>query len=99
MERVIEIERLNKSYGDVKAIQDLSFIVKKGELFAFLGVNGAGKSTTISMICGQLKKDSGKIFVCGRDVDKDFDEISRRVGVVFQSSQPRGALRNCRQGV
>ena len=52
-ENVIEIQHLNKSYGDVQAVKDLSFWVKKGELFAFLGVNGAGKSTTISIICGQ----------------------------------------------
>ena len=86
MEKIIEIEHLSKSYGSVKAVQDLSFIVKKGELFAFLGVNGAGKSTTISMICGQLQKDSGKIIVCGKDVEKHFDEISRKIGVVFQNS-------------
>ena len=86
MENTIEISHLNKSYGDVKAVQDLSFRVKRGELFAFLGVNGAGKSTTISMICGLLKKDSGDIAVCGYDVDKGFDQISRRLGVVFQSS-------------
>ncbi len=83
---IIEIKRLSKSYGTVKAVQDLSFVVKKGELFAFLGVNGAGKSTTISMICGQLKKDSGTITVCGKDVEKNFDEISRKIGVVFQNS-------------
>ena len=86
MENVIEISGLNKSYGDVRAVQDLSFKVKRGELFAFLGVNGAGKSTTISMICGQLKKDSGTVKVCGKDVDKDFEQISRKIGVVFQSS-------------
>lgn len=86
MENVIDIKHLNKSYGEVKAVQDLSFVVKRGELFAFLGVNGAGKSTAISMICGQLKKDSGSILVCGKDVEKDFDSISRRIGVVFQSS-------------
>ena len=85
-ENVIEIDRLNKSYGTVRAVNDLSFRVKRGELFAFLGVNGAGKSTTISMICGQLKKDGGSIRVCGRDVEKSFDYISRRIGVVFQSS-------------
>ena len=50
MEKVIEIENLYKSYGEVKAVRDLSFSVRRGELFAFLGVNGAGKSTTISMI-------------------------------------------------
>ena len=86
MEKVISIENLSKSYGEVKAVKDLSFSVKKGELFAFLGVNGAGKSTTISMICGQLRKDSGSISVCGMDVENNFDEISRRIGVVFQSS-------------
>ena len=56
---MIKITHLKKSFGDVKAVNDLSFQVKKGEFFAFLGVNGAGKSTTISIICGQLRKDSG----------------------------------------
>ena len=53
---IIKISHLNKSFGEVKAVNDLSFRVKKGELFAFLGVNGAGKSTTISILCGLLKK-------------------------------------------
>ena len=79
MENIIEISNLNKSYGEVKAVQDLSFRVKRGELFAFLGVNGAGKSTTISMLCGQLRKDSGTI-------RKEFERISRKIGVVFQRS-------------
>ena len=61
MEKIIEISRLYKSYGDVKAVQDLSFHVKKGELFAFLGLNGAGKSTTISIMCGQQQKDGGRV--------------------------------------
>lgn len=86
MEHIIEIEHLCKSFGDIKAVQDLSFVVKRGELFAFLGVNGAGKSTTISMLCGQLKKDSGKISVCGNDVEQNFDKISKKIGVVFQNS-------------
>lgn len=86
MEPIIQIEHLCKSFGEVKAVQDLSFIVKRGELFAFLGVNGAGKSTTISMICGQLQKDSGTILVCGKDADTSFDLISRKIGVVFQTS-------------
>ena len=86
MEKVIEIENLYKSYGEVKAVRDLSFSVRRGELFAFLGVNGAGKSTTISMICGQLKKDSGSIYVCGEDVENSFASVSRRIGVVFQNS-------------
>ena len=63
MSDIIKIEQLNKCFGDVKAVNDLSFRVKKGELFAFLGVNGAGKSTTISIICGQLRKDSGNVWI------------------------------------
>lgn len=86
MENIIEIERLHKSFGDVKAVQDLSFRVKEGELFAFLGVNGAGKSTTINILCGQLPKDSGTVRVCGTSLDARPDEIKRSLGVVFQNS-------------
>lgn len=86
MESVIEIRHLNKSFKEVKAVQDLSFHVEKGELFAFLGVNGAGKSTTISILCGQLAKDSGAVLVCGQDVDQNLVSITRRLGVVFQNS-------------
>ena len=59
MKNIIEVANLNKSFGDVHAVKDLSFVVKEGELFAFLGANGAGKSTTINMICSQLSKDAG----------------------------------------
>ncbi len=86
MENIIEIKHLNKSFGKIKAVQDLSLEVKEGELFAFLGVNGAGKSTTISIICSQLEKDSGKVYVNGRDLDTDADKIKRELGVVFQNS-------------
>ena len=83
---IIKISNLNKSFGDVKAVKNLSFQVKRGELFAFLGVNGAGKSTTISIICGQLQKDSGTVFVNGMDADHSLDETKRTIGVVFQDS-------------
>lgn len=86
MENVIEINNLNKSFADVKAVNDLSFRVKKGELFAFLGVNGAGKSTTISIICGQQQADSGTVCVNGVDVRKGADSTKRMLGVVFQES-------------
>ena len=86
MDNIIEIEHLSKSFGDVKAVQDISFRVKTGELFAFLGVNGAGKSTTINIICGQLQKDSGKITVDGCDLDKSTQSVKRDLGVVFQNS-------------
>lgn len=86
MEQIISIDGLCKSFGDVKAVQNLSFQVKKGELFAFLGVNGAGKSTTISILCGQVAKDAGSVFVCGEDVEKGMEKICRKLGVVFQNS-------------
>lgn len=92
MEHIIEIKNLNKSFGDVRAVRDLSFCVKKGELFAFLGVNGAGKSTTISILCGQLKMDSGSVTVAGEDIEKSRESLARRLGVVFQNSVLDSAL-------
>lgn len=85
MDNIIEITGLNKSFGAVHAVRDLSFRVKKGELFAFLGVNGAGKSTTISIICGTLKPDSGKISVCGES-GCNMQNALKKTGIVFQSS-------------
>lgn len=92
MENIIEINNLNKSFGEVKAVQNLSFRVKRGELFAFLGVNGAGKSTTINILCGQLSKDSGKIIIDGFDLDTHHEEVKSKIGVVFQNSVLDGAL-------
>lgn len=86
MKNIIEIDHLNKSFGDIKAVNDLSLKVREGELFAFLGVNGAGKSTTISVLSGQMPKDSGSVTVCGKNVDDDMRKISHALGVVFQSS-------------
>lgn len=86
MENVIEINHLNKSFGEVRAVQDLSFRVKRGELFAFLGVNGAGKSTTINIMCGQLGRDSGSIIIDSQELDGNVDAVKSKLGVVFQSS-------------
>ena len=99
MEPIIQIAHLNKSFGEVKAVQDLSFQVKRGELFAFLGVNGAGKSTTISILCGQLRADSGTVTVCGHSVSEEPAAIAARLGVVFQNSvldQPLSVRDNLR---
>lgn len=86
MKNIIEIEHLSKSFKDVKAVKDLSFRVKEGEFFAFLGINGAGKSTTISIMCGELPSDSGSVIVDGISIDNHKEHISRSVGVVFQNS-------------
>ncbi len=92
MENIIEVRGLNKSFGGVKAVNDLSFEVVRGELFAFLGVNGAGKSTVISILCGQMKRDSGSVMIGGRSIDSDPDGIRRRLGIVFQDSALDRAL-------
>ena len=86
MEFSVTVDHLSKSYGDVQAVKDISFQVKKGSLFAFLGVNGAGKSTTINIICSILKKDAGKIFVNGHDLDEDYIAIKKDIGIDFQPS-------------
>jgi len=86
MKNVIEIKGLNKSFKDVHAVRDLSFKVREGELFAFLGVNGAGKSTTINIMCAQLKKDSGEVIIDSHDLDTTASVVKSRLGVVFQES-------------
>ena len=86
MEEIINVEHLSKSFGSLKAVDDLSLSVHKGELYAFLGINGADKSTTINILCGQLSKDQSKVFISGHDLDKDRDLIKRKLGVVFQNS-------------
>lgn len=86
MKNIIEIKNLDKSFQDVHAVDDLSLVVKKGELFAFLGVNGAGKSTTISIMCGTLSKDGGTVIIDGMNVDNDMKNITKEIGVVYQTS-------------
>ena len=86
MENIIEIKNLSKSFKEIKAVDNLSFCVKKGELFAFLGVNGAGKSTTISIMCGQLKQDSGTVLINNKNINESLNEIKNELGVVFQNN-------------
>lgn len=82
----IKIENLVKKYGKVKAVNNISLEVKRGECFAFLGVNGAGKSTTISVICGLNQKDSGKVFIDNVDIGTNPSLTKKKIGVVFQNS-------------
>lgn len=80
---MIEIKDLCKSFGEVKAVNNLSFTVEEGSLFAFLGVNGAGKSTTISILSGLIAGDSGEVRIAGMTM---CDDVRRILGVVPQSS-------------
>lgn len=84
---IIKIRNLSKQYStaSVKAVDTLSFDVKQGELFAFLGVNGAGKSTTIHILCTLLKKTSGEVTICGFDLETQADQVKSSIGVVFQN--------------
>lgn len=92
MQTILQIEHLKKSFGRVEAVRDLSFEVKAGELFAFLGVNGAGKSTTIHILCGQLQKDGGRVTIDGQDLECDRAAVKAKLGVVFQHSVLDSAL-------
>lgn len=83
---IIKIENLEKSFGKIKAVRKINLEVYEGSLFAFLGINGAGKSTTISMMYGGLKIDSGRITICGQNVATHLDKIKNQIGVVFQDS-------------
>lgn len=86
MEAIIKVAGLKKHFGEVKAVNDISFQVEKGELFGFLGVNGAGKSTTINMLCTVYRPTAGEVEICGLKAGKEDEEIRRRIGVVYQNN-------------
>lgn len=86
MSKIIEVDGLKKSYGNVHAVKGISFYVEQGKLFAFLGPNGAGKSTTIDIITTFLRKDEGSVTIDGQQLGKDDDAIRRRIGAVFQDN-------------
>ena len=81
---VIDVNALNKSYGDKHVVRDFSLQVKRGEIYGFLGPNGSGKTTSIRLICGLLKPDSGNGTVMGFDVIKQSPAIKREVGYMTQ---------------
>ena len=80
----IQVEELTKRYGDLVAVNGISFNVNRGEIFAFLGPNGAGKTTTVEMLECLRKPTSGKAFVLGLDISKDQMAIKKRTGVLPQ---------------
>ncbi|MDE6275618.1 MAG: ABC transporter ATP-binding protein [Clostridia bacterium] len=86
MNNIIEIKDLKKHFKEVKAVDGISFCVKEGQLFAFLGLNGAGKSTTINIICNLLEKDGGEVYIDGLSIDDNMQKIKPRLGVVFQEN-------------
>lgn len=83
---IIKVSNLQKKYGEIEAVKGISFSVKKGELFAFLGTNGAGKSTTIDILCTLLKKTSGDVMIDNYKLGEGNNYIRKKIGVVFQES-------------
>lgn len=83
---MITVEHLKKYYREVRAVDDISFTVEKGELFGFLGVNGAGKSTTINMLCTLLKPTEGRALINGMELGKEDEEIKKHIGIVYQNN-------------
>lgn len=92
MESVIAVKGLKKYFKEVKAVDDVSFTVEKGELFGFLGINGAGKSTTINMLCTLFSPTAGDISICGHRLGKEDDKIRKKIGVVWQGNCLDGKL-------
>lgn len=86
MEEAIRVKHLKKYYRDVKAVDDISFSVAQGEFFGFLGVNGAGKSTTINMLCTLQEPTDGQAWVNGIELGRENEAIKKHIGVVYQGN-------------
>jgi ABC-2 type transport system ATP-binding protein len=84
VETVIEVEQLTKRFGDFVAVDQITFSVAKGEIFGFLGANGAGKTTAIKMLCGLSQPTEGKATVAGFDVFSESESIKKNIGYMSQ---------------
>src|SRR6202521_838362 len=89
----IEVENLTKRYGDLEALRGVSFAVAQGEVFGLLGPNGAGKTSTVEILEGMRKPDSGKNRVCGLYQEKSGEQFKQRIGAVLQSTSLPDKLR------
>jgi len=85
-EQIIRVGGLSKSYGKTVALDNVGFSVRRGEIFGYLGPNGAGKTTTINVLCGLLKRDTGKVRLCDNDIDWDPVAVKQQIGVVPEES-------------
>jgi len=86
MNNIIEVKSLGKNFGDLEAVKNISFEVKKGEIFGFLGPNGAGKTTTINMLCTMLKPNHGTASVNGYSIINSPNEVRKSIGIIFQEN-------------
>jgi ABC-2 type transport system ATP-binding protein len=94
----VSVEGLNKTYGAAPALREVGFAAPQGGVFAYLGPNGAGKTTTINILCGLLAPDSGRIRVCGLDVNREPVKVKERIGVVPDESNLYPEL-SCRRNL
>ncbi len=81
---IVDIKGLDKRFGDIHAVKNISFSIKKGEIFGLLGPNGSGKSTTIRMLCGVITPSSGQGTLFGYDLKKDIEAIKNNIGYMSQ---------------
>lgn len=86
MSEIIKVSGLKKYFGEIKAVDDVSFSIEKGELFGFLGVNGAGKSTTINMLCTLSRPTVGEVWINGLKLGEEDEEIKKHIGIVYQNN-------------
>ena len=91
--KVVVTDNLSKKFGDFTAVDNISFSIEKGEIFGFLGANGAGKTTAMKMLCGLLKPTSGKGYVAGFDIATQAQEIRKRIGYMSQNFSLYGDLK------
>ena len=89
---LIEVKALDKRFGAIHAVKNLSFSVKKGEVLGFLGPNGAGKSTTMKMITGFLEPTSGTVSVCGHDILEEPIEVKKKIGYLPEGAPSYGEM-------
>jgi len=87
MSEIIRVENLSKKFGKASVLKDVNFCVEKGEVFGYLGPNGAGKTTTIRILLGILRPTSGQAMLFGEDVNKDTEEVKRKVGFVLEDQR------------
>ena len=86
-EAVVTVQGLSHSYGNLRAVEEISFNIKKGQIFSFLGPNGAGKTTTINLLITLLPIQEGKVTIAGFDVAREKDSVRKSIGVVFQDQR------------
>lgn len=84
--KIIEVNGLTKTYGDLTAVDHISFTVEQGTMLGFLGINGAGKSTAINMLSTLLRPDGGSATVCGHQIGQEDEQIRRKIGIVYQQN-------------